>query len=148
MPDTDLVRKDASNAFLVFRRGDGIDTYYKINSVSVLVDVETIGRNIEANSAIDLVGFARTQQISPNIFDFVPHPESTPLPDLLPPPVETAPQGMVRLNIDGYADVSDIFLDNESLKQKDENKLNIQLATHSISLGENLGNKRSSVDYE
>lgn len=141
MPQQDLERRDASNAFLVFQRGDGIDTYYKINNVTVFIDEATIGRVIEANSGIELVGFARTQQISPNIFDFVPPPQ--PAPDPTP-----APENMVRLNINGYEGVSDIFLANEELKVKDDTRLNIQLATHSISLGEGVGERRSKVDYQ
>ncbi|MBA4851360.1 hypothetical protein [Emticicia sp. BO119] len=149
MPE--LIPKDATNAFLVFQRGDSIDTYYKINSVKVFIDEATIGRIIEANSGIELVGFARTQQILPNIFDFVPLPQPTPEGNPEPEPAPTptpAPGNMVRLNIDGYEGVSDIFLADTSLKLKDDNRLNIQLATHSISLGEGIGERRSKVDYE
>ncbi|RFS16994.1 hypothetical protein [Emticicia sp. C21] len=149
-----LIPKDATNAFLVFRRGDGIDTYYKIHNVRVFIDEATIGRIIEANSGIELVGFAPTQQISPNIYDFLPRIENIPAPQ--PPSVEPsypplsneAPAGMVRLQIDGYEGVSDIFLADETLKVKNDNRLNVQLAIHSISLGENIGDKRSKVDYE
>ncbi len=149
-----LIPKDATNAFLVFRRGDGIDTYYKINSIKVFIDDATIGRVIEANSGIELVGFAPTQHISPNIYDFVPHPESIeaapppPLESSTPTPSNEVPAGMVRLQIGGYEGVSDIFLADESLKIKNDERLNIQLATHSISLGENIGSRRSKVDYE
>jgi hypothetical protein len=154
----ELVPKDATNAFLVFQRGDGIDTYYKINSVKVFIDEATIGRVIEANSGIDLVGFAQTQRLSPNIFDFVPPttgdnpvpiepPEAAPEPQT-EPELPPTPEGTVRLNINGYEGVSDIFLADDSLKIKDDSRLNIQLATHSISLGEDIGDRRSNVDYE
>lgn len=142
-----LVAKDATNAFLVFQRGDGIDTYYKINSVKILIDEATIGRIIEANSGIELVGFARTQQVSPNIFDFVDKPQALPTPVISIPQQPVYQIGKVQLHIPGYDAVSAITLADESLKIKDDHRLNIQLATHSISLGENLGDKRSNVDY-
>lgn len=148
----ELVAKDATNAFLVFRRADGIDTYYKIKQVKVFIDEATVGQIIEANSGIELVGFAQTQQISPNIFDFASSKsESTPKPQTevpVSPPSVPIPDGLVRLEIAGYSGVSDIFLANESLKIKNDNRLNLQLATHSISLGESIGNHRSKVDYE
>lgn len=138
------------NAYLVFKQGlsDKADTYYRIPNLKIYVNNEDVGERIEINSNLELQGFAWTQSISNNVFDFITPKPQTPQPDTKPKPEPDNKTGRVRLNIPGYDEVSDIFLADESLKQKDPNRLNIQLATHSISLGQNIGDRRSKVNYK
>lgn len=138
------------NAYLVFKQGlsDKADTYYKIPDLKILVNAAGVGEKIEINSRLELVGFAWTQAFSADVFNFISRPEP-PRPE---PVIVAQPNYQIgksiQLKIPGYEEISDIYLADESLKYKDATRLNIQLATHSISLGENIGNKRSIVNYK
>lgn len=135
------------NAYLVFKTGlsDKADTYYRIPDLKIFVNTAGVGERIEINSRLELVGFAWTQNVSGDVYDFISRP-TRPEPVIVNQPNYQIGRS-IQLKIPGYDDVSDIFLCDESLKRKDPARLNIQLATHSISLGENIGTKRSLVNY-
>jgi hypothetical protein len=146
-----LLLKEA-NALLVFPNGPApnVSTVYSIPDLKIYTDAAGIGQRIVIDSELRLLGFYRSQEISTNVYDFIKplKPDITiqpTKPQVTPDYVVTG--GQVNLNIPGYSDVSEIILADASLKLKDPNRLNIQLATHSISLGENLGGKRSMVNY-
>jgi len=138
------------NAYLVFKQSlsDKADTYYRIPNLKIYVNNEDVGERIEINSRLELSGFAWTQVISNNVYDFISLPEQDKNPDTKPKPDKDYNVGRTQLKIPGYDDISDIYLADESLKQRDDSKLNIQIATHSISLGQGIGNKRSKVNYK
>lgn len=138
------------NAYLVFRPaiGDKVDAYYKIPDLKIFVNSSGVGERIEINSRLELSGFAWTQSISNNVYDFISPTEQDKKPETKPKPDKDYNVGRTQLKIPGYDDISDIYLADESLKQRDDSKLNIQLATHSISQGQNIGNKRSRVNYK
>jgi hypothetical protein len=90
-----LTPKEVDNAYLVFRRPDGINTYYRINKLTVFVDQATIGRKVLADAPIELSGFEKQQELTTNIFDLLPketvnvpqpQPTTISIPDWLPGP--------------------------------------------------------------
>ncbi|MBA4852091.1 hypothetical protein [Emticicia sp. BO119] len=143
-----LVPKTFAKAYVIFPANNSFYTWYEVENGTVLVNEATIAESITINaSSLKLVGFTTPQFINPNIWDFVSKPSLPQAPVIVNPQPDNQ-IGNVKLNIPGYAEVSDIFLSEEILKHKDPNRLNIQLATHSISLGENIGEKRSIVNYK
>lgn len=80
-----LTPKEVDNAYIVFRRPDGINTYYRINKLTVFVDEATVGKKVLADAPIELSGFERQQTLTTNIFDLVPK-ETVPIPPAQPQP--------------------------------------------------------------
>lgn len=82
---TTLTKEQCKDVYLVFDRGDGISTYYRLTEdLQVKIDPSTTAVQLITGSRLRLEGFAPTQTLTTDIFRLLPKPA----PDV---PVVAAP---------------------------------------------------------
>lgn len=88
---TTLTKEQCKDVYLVFDRGDGISTYYRLTEdLQVKIDKSTTAVQLTTGSKLKLDGFARTQTLTGDIFQLLPKSPVVPAP--LPAPT-TSPTG-------------------------------------------------------
>lgn len=78
---TTLTKEQCKDVYLVFDRGDGISTYYRLTEdLQVKIDKSTTAVQLTTGSKLKLDGFARTQTLTGDIFQLLPKSPEVPAP--------------------------------------------------------------------